>query len=279
VALLRSPGEAWCKEYLRHANGLDAGDRVGLAQTVRGRSPIMAFPPASIVRPTLPQEPAFNDSRQESPCCSSLSSFSAPCHKLAWDPDPEWSGSRDRAKIRGMEGRRDVDIHRPDALAVYPEGYRLLFARAALVFHIDPRVRGMWLHGAPARGAADAGSDLDIDIAVVDDEFDDFAASWREWLAEITPTVSVLPVAALPGSFYALTPSCERLDVICERVSQLPTSQLTRRLTVFDKDDLAKLVPPPRDPEPDPNVIGQLIREVLRQAANFPSSSSAMTGC
>jgi hypothetical protein len=128
----------------------------------------------------------------------------------------------------------------------------------------------MWLHGALARGAADPGSDLDIDIAVVDDEFDAFATSWREWLAEITPTVSVLPVAGLPGSFYALTPTCERMDVICERVSQLSTSQLTRRVTVFDKDDLTKLIPPPQDPGPDPNVIERLIHEVLRQAANFP---------
>jgi hypothetical protein len=80
----------------------------------------------------------------------------------------------------------------------------------------------------------------------------------------------VLPVTGLPGSFYALTPSCERMDVICERVSQLSTSQLTRRVTVFDKDDLTRVVPPPQDPGPDPNTIDRLVREVLRQAANFP---------
>src|ERR1700722_9822708 len=144
------------------------------------------------------------------------------------------SCSREPCKNPGMERDFDTSIHRPDGLAVYPAGYQTLFERAAHVFHTDPRVRGMWLHGALARGAADPGSDLDIDVAVIDDEFDAFAASWREWLAEITPTVSVLPVAGLPGSFYALTPTCERMDVICERLSQLSISQLTRRVTVFD---------------------------------------------
>jgi predicted nucleotidyltransferase len=52
---------------------------------------------------------------------------------------------------------------------VYPEGYGLLLDRATQLFQADPRVRGMWLHGALARGAADSGSDLDIDIAVAVD--------------------------------------------------------------------------------------------------------------
>ena len=152
---------------------------------------------------------------------------------------------------------------------MYPEGYGLLLDRATQLFQADPRVRGMWLHGALARGAADAGSDLDIDIAVADEAFDEFAASWRSWLAEITPTVSALPVPGLPGSFYTLTPTCERLDVICERVSATSTSEITRRVPVFDKDGLTSLVPPPHDPRPDPKVIESVTREVLRQAANF----------
>jgi predicted nucleotidyltransferase len=100
-----------------------------------------------------------------------------------------------------------MSTERPEGFAVYPRGYGPLFDRAARLFQADPRARGMWLHGALARGAADAGSDLDIDVAVADETFDEFAASWRDWLAEITPTVSALPVPGLPGSFYALTPN------------------------------------------------------------------------
>lgn len=164
-----------------------------------------------------------------------------------------------------------MTIERPAALSVYPAGYGALFDRAAALFEADPRVRGMWLHGALARGAADAGSDLDIDIAVVDESFDDFAGNWREWLAAITPTVSAVPIPGATGSFYALTPTCERIDVITERVSAVATSGLTRRVVVFDRDGLTGTIPPVADPGPDPEVIRQLIQEILRQAANFPT--------
>jgi len=160
-------------------------------------------------------------------------------------------------------------IGRPAALAVLPEGYGPLFDRAAAVFDADERVRGMWLHGALARGQADAASDLDISVAVADESFDEFAASWRDWLAAITPTLTARPLAA--GSFYALTPSCERFDVIAEPVGRLPATSLTRRLVVFDRDGLEKLIPAPADPAPDRAVITYLIEETLRQAANFPA--------
>ncbi|HET6873711.1 MAG TPA: hypothetical protein VFH70_02970 [Acidimicrobiales bacterium] len=120
-----------------------------------------------------------------------------------------------------------------------PIGYRDLLARTAQVFGGDGRVRGMWLHGAAARDAADAGGDLDIDVAVLDEHFDAFAAAWADRLAAITPTVSAVPIPGMPGSFYALTPTCERLDVITERVSHIDVSPLTRRITVFDHDNLA----------------------------------------
>src|SRR6202035_3248821 len=73
-------------------------------------------------------------------------------------------------------------VGRPAALAALPEGYGPLFDRAAAVFEADGRVRAMWLHGALARGQADAASDLDISVAIADDGFDGFAASWRGWL-------------------------------------------------------------------------------------------------
>ncbi|MGH3188796.1 MAG: hypothetical protein ACRDPY_08365 [Streptosporangiaceae bacterium] len=34
----------------------------------------------------------------------------------------------------------------------------------------------MWLHGALARGMADAASDLDVAVAVADESLDEFAA-------------------------------------------------------------------------------------------------------
>ncbi|HUR78858.1 MAG TPA: hypothetical protein VMZ22_12995 [Acidimicrobiales bacterium] len=147
-----------------------------------------------------------------------------------------------------------------------PAAYRDLLARAVSVFEADERVRGMWLHGAVARDGADRGSDLDIDLAVRDHDLSAFASDQDAWLKKITPVVSLVPIA--PGSFYALTPTCERIDIITEPVGALRSSSLTRRLVVFDKDGLTKLLPEAVDPAPDVAVARYAIEETIRQAAN-----------
>jgi ATP adenylyltransferase len=55
-----------------------------------------------------------------------------------------------------------------------------LFDKAVEIFYGDKRVRAMWLHGAFARGTADAASDLDISVAVVDETCDAFATARHE---------------------------------------------------------------------------------------------------
>ena len=168
-----------------------------------------------------------------------------------------------------MPETQGVSINRPAALAALPPGYGQLFDRAASLFAADDRVRGMWVHGAIARDAADAGSDLDVSVAVRDADFSAFAGEWRTWLAGITPTLTARKIS--DGSFYALTTSCERFDVISEPVSQLPSTALTRRIVVFDKDDLDRRIPAPDDPPPNAADISYVIEETLRQAANFPT--------
>jgi predicted nucleotidyltransferase len=148
--------------------------------------------------------------------------------------------------------------------------YDDLLNRAAALFHADERVRALWVHGAIARGVQDAGSDLDIAIAVRDADFDAFTAESALWFSKITPTVSRRELAQMPGSFFALTPTCERIDIITERVSALSTSPLRRRIMVFDRDGLTALVPAPDDPPPQLHVLQYCIEEILRQAANFP---------
>ncbi|MGH3404943.1 MAG: hypothetical protein ACRDRJ_20920 [Streptosporangiaceae bacterium] len=120
-----------------------------------------------------------------------------------------------------------------------------------------------------ARHAADAGSDLDISLAVRDNDFAAFAAEWESWLEGITPTVTARKIS--DGSFYALTTACQRFDVISEPVSKLPGTVLTRRIVVFDKDGLNSLIPTPADPPPSAADIAYVIEETLRQAADFPT--------
>src|ERR1700722_15985281 len=162
-----------------------------------------------------------------------------------------------------------MEIARPAGLAALPPGYGPLFDRAAAVFAADGRVRGRWGHGAIGRGQADAGSDLDLSLAIRDEDFDQFAGQWRDWLAAITTTLTARVISAV--SLYALTPGCERFDVIAERVSALPGTGLRRRVVVFDRDELTGLIPPPADPPPDRGTVSFLIEETLRQAANFPA--------
>jgi hypothetical protein len=166
---------------------------------------------------------------------------------------------------------RGTQVGRPDAIAVLPEGYGPLFDRAVEVLGADERVRGVWLSGSLARGTADAGSDLDLLVAVADEGAEDFAGSWREWLAAITPTVIARPLPFLPGSFYSVTPTMERLDVVVERISQLPGSGFRERLAVLDRDDLGALVPAPEAPPgPDPDEVARLVEELLRIHSLLP---------
>lgn len=156
------------------------------------------------------------------------------------------------------------------ALEVLPEGYLALFDRAVQVWQEDDRVRAVWLGGAFGRRAGDRAADLDFIISVRDSDFETFAASWQDWLAEITPTLVARPIPP-PGSFYSLTPNCLRMDVVVEPVTGLPSTSFRRRIVVLDRDGLDAQVPDPVDPGPNSKVIAFLIEEFLRQAVNFPT--------
>ncbi|MEQ4205650.1 nucleotidyltransferase domain-containing protein [Actinopolymorpha sp. B17G11] len=159
----------------------------------------------------------------------------------------------------------------PAALEPLPVGYRALFSRLLAVVREDERFRAFWLSGSLARGVADAGSDLDVIIAVRDDDFEAYAESWRDWLATITPVLLARQIPDMPGSFYSLTTDCLRLDVVVEPVSRLATTPFRRRVVVVDHDGLDAQVPPPVDRAgPDLERMAFLVEEFYRTMANFP---------
>ena len=134
----------------------------------------------------------------------------------------------------------------------------------------DDRVRAVWLGGSLARGDADRSSDLDVMIAVADEHFDAFVSEWKEWLAAITETVIARALPFAPGSFYSVTPTMERLDVITERVSTLANTYHRTRLVVLDKDDCARLIPAPAlAGGPSPLTIAGIVEEFFRDYAMF----------
>jgi hypothetical protein len=169
------------------------------------------------------------------------------------------------------------------ALRPLPTGYTDLFARVLNAAESDDRIRAMWLSGSIGRGVADAGSDLDVVIAVTPAEFDAFAAAWRDWLASVTPTVLARELPRLAGSFYSVTPNCLRLDVVAERAGAARPEDLARRILVLDKDTTATDLAPspagapgdaagPADVGPDPARLADLVTEFLRQMAIFPAA-------
>jgi len=159
----------------------------------------------------------------------------------------------------------------PAALEPLPAGYQALFSRLLTVVREDERFRAFWLSGSLARGVADAGSDLDVILAVRDEDFEAYAESWRDWLATVTRTLLARQIPNLPGSFYSLTTECLRLDVVAEPVGRLPTTPFRRRIAVVDRDGLDAQVPPPVDREgPDLERMAFLVEEFFRTLANFP---------
>lgn len=156
-----------------------------------------------------------------------------------------------------------------EALAPLPAGYRALFDRLVAAVEHDERIRGVWLSGSVARGEADAGSDLDVLLAVRDDDLSGFADGWQDWLAALTPTLIAKPLTFAPGSFYSLTTTHERLDVVVEPVSRVTSDTPYRtRLVVLDRDGLDARVPV-RQPEagPDPERMTALVEEFFRLVA------------
>ncbi len=128
-----------------------------------------------------------------------------------------------------------------DALRPLPAGYHRLAGKVVAAAERDERIRALWLSGSLGRGVADAGSDLDVVVALEPAAFDDFAATWRDWLAGITPTLLARDLPRLPGSFYSVTADCLRLDVVAERAGTASADALALRLLILDKDGAAGL--------------------------------------
>ena len=158
----------------------------------------------------------------------------------------------------------------PPELAPLPPGYHALFRRAVEVLAADERVRAIWLGGSAARGVADAGSDLDLIVAVDDAAAEAFRDEHRTWLATIAP---VAYARLGPGFVHAVTETCERFDVVMEPVSAVAGTPYRYRLPLVDPDGLHALVPaPPPSQGPDVARMTALAEEFLRQQAVFPAA-------
>lgn len=163
------------------------------------------------------------------------------------------------------------------ALRSMPPGYAALARRIGTLTEVDDRVRAVWLAGSVGRGAADAGSDLDVVVTVTASAMEDFCARWRDWLATISATIIAHELPGMAGSFFSVTTSCERLDVVTESVATLGSPWASQRMALLDKDGLAAAhaarfpTPAPR-PGPDPTALAAIVEEFLREQTIFPAA-------
>ncbi|MGH3499366.1 MAG: nucleotidyltransferase domain-containing protein [Nocardioidaceae bacterium] len=90
-----------------------------------------------------------------------------------------------------------VDVDRnPAPLAALVPSYRPIFDRLLASCEGDDRVRALWLSGSVAKGTADGGSDLDILLAIRDDDFDGFVVVGETGSPQ-------LPRRSWPGSCHS----------------------------------------------------------------------------
>lgn len=158
------------------------------------------------------------------------------------------------------------------AIAPLEPGYAALLAAVAGRASADERVRGLWLGGSVARRVADAGSDLDLLVAVAD-------AAWpalAELLAELAQPLEVVHRARIPNApqvFAATTRGGLRCDLVAEPVSALGDTAYRHRILVLDKDGLSPTPPgESAGAAPDVERLTGLVAEALRQAALFPAA-------
>ena len=158
-----------------------------------------------------------------------------------------------------------VDVSR--AIAPLELGYAALLARVEEAMRDDQRVRALWLAGSVGRGVADAGSDLDLIVTVVDVHAFAEPAVW----APLDPVITT-PIPGMPGCFAFTTREGLRVDVVVETPDDLAGSPYSQRVRVFDRDGLA--LPDVTDEAEGPDIgrMQALVTEFLRQSAIFPAA-------
>ena len=154
-----------------------------------------------------------------------------------------------------------------------PPAYADLLADAIAAAEADPRVDAMWVGGSVARGVADAGSDLDLLVAVRDEDFQAFAAGAVDWLHAFADLVLAQELPFLPGGAFATTRDCLRLDLVSESTGSLAETPYRYRVSVYDPDGLTASIPPGgHEPGPDAGEMQSLVTEFYRLGAIFPAA-------
>jgi predicted nucleotidyltransferase len=132
---------------------------------------------------------------------------------------------------------------------------------AAERLRADERIVAAWLGGSLAAGNADGYSDVDLRIAVADEAFDAFVATWETLVERLAPTVLRRRIGPPEGPIItAITPEWLRFDVAIVRSST--PDRLGDRVLFDRRTSLpAASTPPAADPAAR---LPVLVEEFLR---------------
>lgn len=139
--------------------------------------------------------------------------------------------------------------------------------QAAHVLRKDERVRLLWLTGSLATETADAQSDVDLRVAVREEDFATVGQWWREICEQIAPTIWKRRWPGPPDEaiLSAITRDYLRFDLVIQSVADTRPRSFEAAQLVFDKDSVAQqfllTAPPSRDPYASlPFLVEEFIR-------------------
>lgn len=150
---------------------------------------------------------------------------------------------------------------------------RAFAEQAASTLREDERVRLLWLTGSLAAGTADTQSDVDLRLAVREEDFATVGQWWPELLDLVAPTVwkRRWPGAADEAILGAITTDYLRFDLVVQSVMDTKPRRLEAAQVLFDKDGIAERFPLTTTAPRDPFVhLSFLVEEFIRLLGMLP---------
>lgn len=113
---------------------------------------------------------------------------------------------------------------------------------SAHILHRDERVRLLWLTGSLATGTADGQSDVDLRVAVREEDFATVGHWWQELCEQVAPTIWKRRWPGPPDEaiLSAITHDYQRFDLVIQSVADMKPRRLEAAQLVFDKDGVAE---------------------------------------
>jgi hypothetical protein len=174
----------------------------------------------------------------------------------------------DRAKGQNGKGKpmSSPDLAQTAKLRAFAD-------QATSALRTEERVRLLWLTGSLAAGAADAQSDVDLRLAVREDDFVTIGQWWPGLIDLVSSTVWKRRYPGPPDEAIlgAITTDYLRFDLVVQSVMDTKPRRLEAAQVLFDKDGSAESFPLTVAAPPDPFAhLAFLVEDFIRLLGMLP---------